>query len=110
MYYISIQIYLVLTLFRNEQLVLLLVLLFAGTDMFGNKFLRGDYCMNWEVTNENKAENLESIGTESIIYWPQNSTNVGKALNSLWYYPDTKCGDFYKICGESNNGEVRREH
>jgi len=85
------------------QLVLLLVLLFMGTDFFGNEFLRGDYCLNWEVGNPNKLKDITTLGTE-IMAGSSNSTETGMALNQLGYYPDTKCGDFYKICGESNNG------
>ena len=84
------------------QLILLLVLLFAGTEMFDNEFLRGDYCLNWKVGSPNKAYDLTSLGTMEIKYG--NATEIGATLNQLYRYPDTRCGDFTKMCGESNNG------
>lgn len=98
------------------QLILLLVLLFEGTAMFGDKFLRGDYCMNWKLSNGDKSYDLTAIGSLEVKEQYNGVGVIGSDLSAQSYYTTTEtgdgttCGDFYRVCGSDNNGECYQDN
>ncbi|GMH68470.1 hypothetical protein TL16_g04938 [Triparma laevis f. inornata] len=96
------------------QLILLLILLFEGTSMFGDVFLRGDYCQNWKLSSPDKAFNLAAVGNMDVTEQYNSIGAVDTALSGQSYYgtdgDGTTCADFYRICGAENNGECYQDN
>lgn len=93
------------------QLVLLLFLLFAGAEMFD--VTPGDQCQNWRIGTSSKKADFSELGTVPL----KDGSGTVNSLPCYANYADggdasetCTCGDFLKVCTETDNGECFAEH